>query len=323
MALCPFADKKLIPPGPNDPKIKARLAILHIAVSWADSLHDYFDGPSKGIESHFYIQTDGGIEQYRDTDYEADANCDANPFAISIETEGMGEGEWTAAQLASIKRLLEWIVANHDVPFAVPTTWDGSGIGYHILFMDEWAGGPRSCPGPDRIKQFNEVLVPWFKAQASQPHTVNPPASAVPPVLVKPKPKPPTYAKRTPRSVGLTQRGDTGELVRLIQRVLFVSADSIFGPVTDRAVRKFQASRGLAVDGIVGPNTARAMVMSEGVLKKGSTGTQTALLQWVAKVTTDGDFGPNTDRAVREMQTWAKVTVDGIVGPVTASKVVR
>ena len=30
----------------------------------------------------------GQVEQYRDTAYEADANTDANPFAISAETQG-------------------------------------------------------------------------------------------------------------------------------------------------------------------------------------------------------------------------------------------
>ncbi|MCL2383711.1 MAG: D-Ala-D-Ala carboxypeptidase family metallohydrolase [Oscillospiraceae bacterium] len=35
--------------------------------------------------------------------------------------------------------------------------------------------------------------------------------------------------------------------------------DSIFGPLTDSAVRNFQRVKGLVVDGIVGPNTSRAL----------------------------------------------------------------
>jgi murein DD-endopeptidase MepM/ murein hydrolase activator NlpD len=49
--------------------------------------------------------------------------------------------------------------------------------------------------------------------------------------------------------------GSRGEAVAEIQRELGVPADGIFGPVTDRTVRDFQAANGLEVDGIVGPVT--------------------------------------------------------------------
>ena len=88
MAWYPQAVRKNIPPGPNDPPIKPRLAILHVAATEADSLYGWFNGPSGGIESHFYVKYDGSVEQYRDTAYQADANVMANDFAISIETQG-------------------------------------------------------------------------------------------------------------------------------------------------------------------------------------------------------------------------------------------
>jgi hypothetical protein len=162
MALYPAAVKRLIPPGENDPRITPRVAILHVDAGNAYDLHDYFATRSGGIESHFHIAKDGKVFQYRDTAYQADANMDANDFAVSIETQGYGAGEWTAAQLASIKALLLWLKATHGIPLVTCPRWDGAGVGYHILFMDEWAGGPRACPGPDRIKQFNDVLVPWM-----------------------------------------------------------------------------------------------------------------------------------------------------------------
>src|SRR5918998_2958905 len=49
--------------------------------------------------------------------------------------------------------------------------------------------------------------------------------------------------------------GSQGELVTHVQQALQVSADGIFGPETDTAVRQYQARSGLEIDGIVGPAT--------------------------------------------------------------------
>src|SRR6185436_13884993 len=55
------------------------------------------------------------------------------------------------------------------------------------------------------------------------------------------------------REGGLPLRaGSQGELVVQVQRALHVDVDGIFGVQTDAAVRSWQQSRGLDVDGIVG-----------------------------------------------------------------------
>ena len=84
MALYPPAIQKPVPHGAEDPPITPRVVILHIAVSEALSLFGWFTR-SGGIESHFYVRKTGAVEQYRDTDIQADANTDANNFAISID----------------------------------------------------------------------------------------------------------------------------------------------------------------------------------------------------------------------------------------------
>jgi Putative peptidoglycan binding domain len=66
----------------------------------------------------------------------------------------------------------------------------------------------------------------------------------------------------------LLRTGSRGEDVRRVQRALAsvgfdpVQIDGIFGPNTERAVKAFQADRGLDADGIVGPLTRGALPKS-------------------------------------------------------------
>lgn len=65
--------------------------------------------------------------------------------------------------------------------------------------------------------------------------------------------------------VEVLRKGDLGEEVRWVQRRLQMHghdpgpADGVFGPRTDAAVRSFQTVKGLLVDGVVGPETRRAL----------------------------------------------------------------
>lgn len=60
------------------------------------------------------------------------------------------------------------------------------------------------------------------------------------------------------------EKGDKGKAVRRLQRALTeaghaTAVDGDFGPGTRRAVKAFQAARGLAADGVVGPATWAAL----------------------------------------------------------------
>lgn len=181
MALYPPAIQRPIPPGSNDLGIVPVLVILHVRAGTGPTLYDYFNGPSGGVESHFYLRFDGTWEQYRDTEIDADANMAANAWtgpdgrrygAISVETEGLVDGTWTPEQIREIKTFLLWCRDTHGIPLRVADNPKGPGVGYHILFMREWAGAPRACPGPNRIKQFITELVPWM-ASAPPPGGVD------------------------------------------------------------------------------------------------------------------------------------------------------
>ena len=55
------------------------------------------------------------------------------------------------------------------------------------------------------------------------------------------------------------KRGSRGDDVKTLQRKLNLQPDGIFGVLTDEAVREFQKSKGLTIDGIVGPATWAAL----------------------------------------------------------------
>ena len=56
--------------------------------------------------------------------------------------------------------------------------------------------------------------------------------------------------------------GSKGNEVKLLQEKLNLKADGIFGPLTEEAVKDFQRSNGLEVDGIVGANTLSKLNLS-------------------------------------------------------------
>jgi 3D (Asp-Asp-Asp) domain-containing protein len=97
------------------------------------------------------------------------------------------------------------------------------------------------------------------------------------------------------------------------------TATGYFGPITEEAVKDFQASRNLKVDGIAGPNTNYAIK----VLRYGDIGKQVIHIQSQLKqlghysASLDGIYGSGTANAVESFQRAQGLTVDGIAGPNT------
>ena len=72
--------------------------------------------------------------------------------------------------------------------------------------------------------------------------------------------------------------------VAAVQERLGVTADGVIGPQTRRAVRRFQRRHGLTVDGVIGPQTLRAL----GIRARRASGTR-ALLERIARCESGGD----------------------------------
>jgi peptidoglycan hydrolase-like protein with peptidoglycan-binding domain len=132
------------------------------------------------------------------------------------------------------------------------------------------------------------------------------------------------------------RRNDKAHPVPTLQHLLraqghVVVVDGEFGPRTDGAVRSFQQEKHLVVDGVVGPVTWPALVIE---VRQGSTGEAVRGVQEEFQYrnlsddpsrapAVDGEFGPQTDAAVRNWQQFLHssddpaMAVDGIVGPKT------
>lgn len=123
------------------------------------------------------------------------------------------------------------------------------------------------------------------------------------------------------------QRGASGFRVTAIQHLLrargySLTVDGSFGAITEGKVIAFQQSRGLVADGIVGPKTWGALVIT---CKEGSTGEAVIAIQKLLtyrgySLTADGSFGPITESKVVAFQNSRNLYPDGIVGPVTWSR---
>jgi cell wall-associated NlpC family hydrolase len=129
--------------------------------------------------------------------------------------------------------------------------------------------------------------------------------------------------------------GAHGPAVATVQRAVGAAADGDFGPLTARAVRAYQRRHHLRRTGAVDARTWSRLpkpvataacgqpVSGTGVsvscttLRVGAAGPAVAVLQRKLRITADGQFGPQTRRAVRTSQRRLKAAVTGVVDAAT------
>lgn len=278
--------------------------ILHVAVSESPSLHGWFNNPRAGASSHFYVRRDGTIEQYIPINLISWAGVQSDARAISVETQGMGHGAWTTAQIQAMQQIIKYCQSVYpSIPSRVMASSKSSeaGIGYHALGVpgsswqklrrvsqtggEIWSGAVgKVCPGPDRVKQI-PALVAGLGSTAAPSAPPAPPAPAVGVVTA---------------SVGVArvqqQLRDAGYYSGVI--------DGDAGPMTAQAVLDYQKGQryypGLLRDGNWGDLTQAHFEWVKRL--------QTALNGWktasrIGKTKIDGDYGAYADRLVRQTMT--------------------
>jgi peptidoglycan hydrolase-like protein with peptidoglycan-binding domain len=175
-------------------------------------------------------------------------------------------------------------------------------------------------------------------------------APSVPALPVTNASLPALVAQLGTRTLSLAMKGDD---VKAWQQILGlttapITADGLFGAVTNITTKKYQTNHGLTADGLVGPLT-KASVLGTAVTAPASvpapapvattssarllkltspnmTGSdvkswQQVLIDSGYAMTADGIFGSKTDAATRDWQSKHGLTADGIVGPATRAKI--
>jgi peptidoglycan hydrolase-like protein with peptidoglycan-binding domain len=164
------------------------------------------------------------------------------------------------------------------------------------------------------------------KPATTKPATTTPAPSTAHPLAA--------YAKTTLR------KGSTGSAVKALQKALGVTADGIFGPKTEAAVKVFQTRRNLPANGVVAAATWAALMgtstpastttsrastttttrvttpytsLMGTVLRSGSKGSAVRTLQRaLGGLAVDGAYGPRTAAAVKAFQKSHRLSVTGV-----------
>lgn len=142
-------------------------AILHTAVSNASDLFSYWNGSSPaGVGAHFYINEQGKVFCYLNSDRQTGHAWDANPWAIGIETWDGGKDpapDWNPAQIGSIVTLLYQL----GIPPQKLKEAASNGVGWHRQFTS-WNKSGHTCPGDKRAKQVTNVIIPKLTAKGKE-----------------------------------------------------------------------------------------------------------------------------------------------------------
>jgi hypothetical protein len=244
----------------TEPRIVPRILIYHTMVGYLRSTENMFkkDG-FWGTESTWGVggpwdgdALDGVAWQWQGVLWQADAQFEANAWCNSIETSDGGvyppTPEWSDKQVKKLIEIGAWWCKNTGNPPEIAKSYDGRGLGYHQLYRP-WNQASHNCPGPKRVAQFRELIVPGIQ-KALDGH-VDPP-------------EPPVTGVYPPFPLGDGWFGAGGTTSghgldkwqrQMRNRGWTIGVDGAYGPQTKGVAQDFQREKHLRVDGLIGPNT--------------------------------------------------------------------
>lgn len=248
----------------RQPGTKIKLIVLHTTeghnrpgLEDLKSLASWFDNPNAQASSHVGNDAEGNDARFVADKKKAWTCAAYNSASLNIEQVGFSataQSTWLAQNKAQLQNTAEWIAywsKEHNIPIRKGRVFKGrvllAGVVQHSDLGVE--GGNHGDCGEGYPFKYVMQLAKDIR-DGKQPAASKP--------VPKPKPKPTTKKPTTnrPRFSGRPlKNGSKGKGVQAIQRKLKVKADGQFGDKTEAAVKKFQKSKKLTVDGIVGKET--------------------------------------------------------------------
>ena len=196
-----------------------------------------FQPTSRQASSHYGIGSDGRIGMYVEEKNRAwtSSNSANDNVAVTIEVANISNatGEITEKAWKSLVALCVDICKRNEIKKLNFTGNANGNLTYHSMFK------ATSCPGkwlrerfPKLAEEVNKQLTPSNN---------------------KKKPNKPSLKRNL-------KKGDSGDDVKALRKLLkyhglMDKAGKLFGTKTLKAVKAFQKSKGLSIDGIVGPKT--------------------------------------------------------------------
>lgn len=218
----------------------------HLANGWAD------------VGYHYFIKKSGEVQPGRALDMIPAAQGEWNPGTIAICLHGLRRDNFTTAQLAALILLCRNMAAAY------------AARGVTLRFRGHCEVQNKACPvidyrrvlGLDAAGHMTGDTDPAAQDGGIVPGNMPSRPGAVH-VATEPRP---LQDGRWPAGTVL-RRFSTGPAVAAMQAALNaalpqgprLAVDGDFGALTEAVVRAFQDSRGLVVDGVAGPATAKAL----------------------------------------------------------------
>jgi N-acetyl-anhydromuramyl-L-alanine amidase AmpD len=255
-------------------KEKVRVLVIHTAETpenskMAESIQSYCQRRSDTVSCHEAVDNDSVVCGVRPFDT-AWTTGSINNFSYSYELSGRASqtkeqwaDEFSTAMIAIVAKRVAKAALCWNIPIRKLTPAElkagASGICGHVdqTVAYEVKGG-HTDPGPNFPweKFLNQVRAELALLTGEvAPIVVEPVAPVVPVAPVAAKPVKPAL-----------KRGASGPAVKELQQILqtkklYMSGiDGYFGPVTEQAVRRFQTSAKIVIDGNVGPQTWKALL---------------------------------------------------------------